>query len=82
MEKTQNFLFKRFSRIGLHTDEIRFLINDLENYFSERKDYSIDQLNNEIESLGWGIQVIDQALYKDILSCFENLHQRNRHGNG
>jgi hypothetical protein len=67
--------YKRISEKGFTDDEIPSLFSDLNAYFVQRKNYSVQELNRDMEDLGWGIQIIDQSLFKDILYYFENRQQ-------
>jgi hypothetical protein len=71
--KSLNVIFyKHFNGKGLIDDEIPFFVSDLKKYFVLRKNDSLQDLNREMEDLGWGIQIIDQSLFKDLLYYFEN----------
>jgi hypothetical protein len=46
--------------------EIPELLNDLIHLISEDKRYTTNSINQELENLGWGIQIIDEPLIKEI----------------
>ena len=52
---------------GFSPAEISELLNDLNYLIKESKDYTTIYINQELENLGWGIQIIDESLFKEIL---------------
>ena len=72
MKELKMAFYKHFNQKGFQNDEIPFLISDLKRYFIKRNNYSLQVLNREMETLGWGIQIVDQALYEDLLYYYEN----------
>jgi hypothetical protein len=65
-------LYKKLNEKGMLTDEIPFFFSDLNMYFNQRKKYSLHDLNQNMENLGWGLQVIDQMLFTELLYYYEN----------
>ena len=62
--------YNSFRKNGFLDDEIPFFIRDLEAFFTRGNRYSRQDLNAELEKLGWGIQIIDHALFKDLSNYF------------
>jgi hypothetical protein len=56
-------LYKR----GFTPEEIPELLDDLSYLVKESKTYTSNYINQELENLGWGIQIIDESLFKEIL---------------
>jgi hypothetical protein len=56
-------LYKR----GFTPEEIPELLDDLSYLVKESKTYTSNYINQELENLGWGIQIIEESLFKEIL---------------
>ncbi len=53
---------------GFTPEEIPGLLNDLSDLIEHNNRYTTNYINQELENLGWGIQVIDESLFNDIAS--------------
>lgn len=56
-----------FHRKGIHPEQLRGLLKDIEIFFHNNGYRSRQRLNLELESLGWGIKIIDRETYERIL---------------
>ena len=56
---------------GLAPFEITGLIKDIALFNRTIHNFNLTILNDELESLGWGIQVIDKSLYDDLTFLLE-----------
>ena len=52
---------------GFTPAEILQLLDDLSYLIQEGKAYTSNYINQELENLGWGIQITDEFLLKEIL---------------
>ena len=66
-------LLKRFRNKGFMPIELPGLMKDIINTIRQKENYTLNTVNLELESLGWGIQIMDQALFEETLSLIENL---------
>ena len=55
-------------QLGFSSEEIPELLNDLTHLIGQGDDYSKDFINQELESLGWGIDTVDEPLLRAITS--------------
>ena len=53
--------------------ELPWLMKDIIDTIQQKENYTLKTVNLELESLGWGIQIMDQALFEETLSLIENL---------
>lgn len=60
-------LMHEFHRKGIHPGQIQGLLKDIEIFFHNNGYRSRQWLNLELESLGWGIKIIDRETYERIL---------------
>lgn len=73
MDNIFPILLKRFRNKGFMPIELPWLMQDIINTIQQKENYTLNTVNLELESLGWGIQIIDQALFEETLSLIENL---------
>ena len=52
---------------GFTPEEIHELLDDISYLVKQSKTYTSNYINQELENLGWGIQIIDEPLLKEIL---------------
>ena len=57
-------------------EELPYFIKDVIRFIDKEGYTSLRSLNRELETLGWGIQLVDETTYKQMII----LH-RNRNGN-
>ena len=65
-----------FTQKGLLQEELPYFIKDVIRFIDKEGYTSLQSLNIELETLGWGIQLADETAYKQMIF----LH-RNRNGN-
>ncbi len=61
-------LFLRFQTKGFMPIEIPGLIKDVFNVFKNHRYFTITDINQELEDLGWGIEIMDNVTYELINS--------------
>ena len=71
MEDRLNDLFLRFQIKGFMSIEIPELVKDVLDIMNNRKPCTITTIDQELEELGWGINIIDNATYELITSVVE-----------
>ena len=54
----------RFQTKGFIPVEIPRLIQDASRILSHHEDFTLSDLNRELEDLGWGIEVMDNVTYE------------------
>ena len=72
MKNTKDDLFLRFEMKGFMLVEIPDLIKDILNIVGNSDRFTKTTINQELESLGWGIGVIDNVTYELTTSLVEN----------
>jgi len=75
MESRLNDLFLRFQTKGFMSIEIPGLIQDVFNIIGKGRYCTITDANQELEDLGWGIEVMDYLTYELINSLFNKKWQ-------
>jgi len=75
MESRLADLFLSFQTKGFMPIEIPGLIQDIFNMLGKGKYYTISYVNQELEDLGWGIEVMDNVTYELINSLFNKKWQ-------
>ena len=75
MEKRLNDLFLRFQEKGFMSIEIPGLIQDVFNIIGKGRYCTITDANQELEDLGWGIEIMDNDTYDLIDSLFNKKWQ-------
>lgn len=71
MKNTKDDLFLRFEVKGFMPAEIPDLIKDILNIVRNSERFTKTSINQELESLGWGIDVMDHVTYRLITSLVE-----------
>ena len=72
MKKASKIVSDTLLKKGFIPLEIPELLNDLINLFRQDEICTTNYINQELENLGWGIQIIDEALFKEIRCLFAN----------
>jgi len=72
VKNTKDDLFLRFEIKGFMPVEIPDLIKDILNIVRNSERFTKTSINQELESLGWGIGVLDNVTYKLIPSLVED----------
>jgi hypothetical protein len=72
MQNIFPILLQRFRRKGFMAIELSELMKDIMNTIRQNENHTIEAVNSELESLGWGIQIMDQALFEEAISLFES----------
>jgi hypothetical protein len=67
MAGLMSILVREFHRQGYHPGQLQGLLKDIEIFFQDNGYRSRQRLNLELESLGWGINIIDRETYDRIL---------------
>jgi hypothetical protein len=75
MENRLNDLFLRFQTKGFMSIEIPRLIQDVFNIIGKGRYCNITDANQELEDLGWGIEIMDYVTYELINSLFNKKWQ-------
>ena len=68
MESRLNNLSLRFQAKGFMPIEIPGLINDVFTILDKGEYCNISKVNQELEDLGWGIEILDKVTYKIIVT--------------
>jgi hypothetical protein len=71
MENILDDLFLRFQTKGFIPIEIPGLIKDVFNIFDNPVYSTITDINQELEDLGWGIEIMDDTTYELIHSLVQ-----------
>ena len=71
MANRLNDLFLRFQTKGFIPIEIPGLIKDVFNIFNNPVNSTLADVNQELEDLGWGIEIMDDATYELISSLVQ-----------
>ena len=58
----------KFLKKGLTPVELPDLLNDLTLLFKQSKRCTRNNINQELENLGWGVDLLDGYLFKEIVS--------------
>ncbi|MFC1885512.1 hypothetical protein ACFLZM_00430 [Thermodesulfobacteriota bacterium] len=72
MNNTLNKLTTWFEQKGLHQQDLPYFIKDVIQFIDTERHSSLQSLNQELESLGWGIQLMDETAYKQMLFLHRN----------
>jgi len=72
MQNRLNDLFVRFKTKGFLPIELPDLVKDTLNLVGSEECLSINDVNYELEELGWGIGIVDNVTYELIDSLVEN----------
>ena len=72
-------LIREFDRKGIHPGQFQGLLKDIEKFFQKNGYRSRQRLNLELESLGWGIKIIDRETFESILQLLNTtIHEELR----
>ena len=71
MENRLDDLFLRFQTKGFMPIEISGLIKDVFNVFKNHRYFTITDINQELEDLDWGIEIMDNVTYELINSLVQ-----------
>ena len=74
MQKSFYSLWRWFQNQGLYQEEFPYIMKDIFNYIDQSGNAPLNLINQELEALGWGIQLIDETVYKDLLILHQNKH--------
>lgn len=72
MRKALDNLSVWFENKGLLQVEFPYFIKDIFSFMEQEQSASLNSLNQELETLGWGIQIMDQTAYKQMLFIHQN----------
>jgi hypothetical protein len=72
MEIRLNDLFLRFQIKGFMPIEIPELVKDVLDIMDSREPCTMTTIDQELEELGWGINIMDNATYELITSLVES----------
>jgi len=72
MEDRLNDLFLRFQKKGFMPIEIPGLVKDLLDIMDNIEICTITTIDQELEELGWGINIMDNTTYELITSVVES----------
>ena len=72
MTKALDNLSVWFEKKGFLWEEVPYFIEDVIRLIDQEKHTSLHLLNQEMESLGWGIQIMDETIYKLMLFLNRN----------
>jgi len=61
-----------FTQKGLLQEELPYFIKDVIRFIDEEGYASLQSLNTELETLGWGVQVMDETAYKQMIFLHRN----------
>ena len=70
MENRLGYLFLSFQTKGFMSIEIPGLIQDVFNMLGKGRYCTITDANQELEDLGWGLEIMDNVTYQLINSLF------------
>ena len=72
MENRLDDLFLRFETKGFMPIEIPGLIKDVLNISGNGEYYTLNAVNQEMEALGWGIEIVDDVTYELVISMVQD----------
>ena len=72
MNKALNSLSVWFEQKGLLQEEFPYFMRDVIRFIDKEGYASLQLLNLELESLGWGIQLMDETTYKQMIFLHRN----------
>jgi hypothetical protein len=71
MKSKFNGLFLSLKNKGLSNMEVAGFLTDFRDLRQRLGIPPLDYANLELESLGWGVSIMDMALYRDLISLIE-----------
>ena len=72
MNKALDNLSVWFEQKGLHQEEFPYFVSDVIRFIDREGYASLQSLNQELEALGWGIQLMDETAYKQMVFLHRN----------
>lgn len=72
MRKALDNLSVWFENIGVFPAEVPFFIKDVFSFMDQKGYTPVNILNQELETLGWGIQIMDETAYKQMIFLYRN----------
>ena len=72
MENRLDDLFLRFETKGFMPIEIPGLIKDVLNISGNGEYYTLTFVKQEMEDLGWGIEIVDDVTYELVISMVQD----------
>ena len=67
MENLIADLRRQFEGKGIYPENVIDLLEDIERFCLNGDRLAIDIINSELESLGWGVELIDQKIFNSLL---------------
>ena len=71
-KETLSELSTWFTQKGLLQEELHYFIKDVIRFIDEEGYASLQSLNTELETLGWGVQVMDETAYRQMIFLHRN----------
>jgi len=71
MEQWTELLVSRLSDKGVVSSHVPGLMRDVRNIVREGGYFTVGNVNNRLESLGWGGDILDEWIFELILSVHE-----------
>jgi hypothetical protein len=62
---------------GFSNIEVAGFLSDFRDLIPRKGILPLNSVNLELENLGWGVHIIDMALYRDLISLFEEEELEN-----
>jgi len=75
MRDINDILFEKFSERDFTSLELSRLIKDVMNIIGDGGEFTLSQVNQELENLGWQKQVLDEFSFELILFYIETEHR-------
>ena len=66
MMKASKSVSSWFERKGFLPEEVPFFIKDICSIMDQEADAPLGSINQELETLGWGLHIMDETIYKKI----------------
>jgi hypothetical protein len=80
MDKISHNLSIWFKNRGLLQEELPDFIKDVIQLIDEEENRSLNIINQKLEELGWGIQILDETAYNQFLFLHRNKAQSKEFG--
>ena len=65
-------LLSWFEEKGIQQEEFPYFFKDVTRFIDEKGVAPLQLLNHELETLGWGIQVMDEIVYHKMIFLHQN----------
>ena len=72
MDRALNNLSVWAEKKGFFKEEVQYFIKDFKELIDREEPTSLDLLNRELEDLGWGIQILDEIAYRNMLFLYQD----------